>query len=337
MKALDRRVRVAVRKWLHLPKDFPSVMIHAKIVKGGLGIPRILDTTIERRNGTLKRLKDSRYAEDPYVQVLLESMKEDKTKPTDDSYIMYYKKIDGRGLRTHGNGSGYQSKWVRDPPETLKSRNWLEMIQTRAGTLETPARLARQKTEKGAPSCKHGCMKKGQQLPQRATLNHIVSICHNTKGLRQLRHNLIVTKLTEALRKKKYKTIAEPRIPYKNTFLKPDLVAYNEGKHQVLVLDPTITGAECDLEGAEERKREKYDVIEVWKWIWDKYRKDGKDPEIVVAGIAINWRGAWATNSYQVLKEDAELPAGLMEILSQTVLQETFKIWRISYRDNKTN
>ena len=70
-------------------------MIHAKIVKGGLGIPKISDTTIERRNKTMKRLKDSRYAEDPDVQVLLESMGKDETKLTDDTFEMYYKKIDG--------------------------------------------------------------------------------------------------------------------------------------------------------------------------------------------------------------------------------------------------
>ena len=50
-------MRVAVRKWLHLPKDFPSAMIHAKIVKGGLGISRISDTTIEPRNETLKSME----------------------------------------------------------------------------------------------------------------------------------------------------------------------------------------------------------------------------------------------------------------------------------------
>ena len=310
-------------------------MIHAKIVKGGLGIPRISDTTIERRNETLKRLKDSRYAEDPNVQVLLESMEKDETKPMDDTFAMYYGKLDGRGLITHGNGSGYQSRWVRNPPETLVSRNWIEMIQTRAGTLETPARLARHNKDKGSPFCKHGCRKRGQPLPKRATLNHIVSVCHKSKGLRILRHNLIVDKLAVMLREKDYEIVTEPKIPFKNKFLKPDLVAYHKEKHQVLVLDPTITGADCDLESAEESKREKYDIVEVWKWIWDNYRRDGKDPKIEVAGIAINWRGAWATNSYKVLKETADLAAWKMEILSQTVLQETYKIWRVSYRDDK--
>ena len=68
----------------------------------------------------MKRLKDSRYAEDPDVQVLLESMGKDETKLTDDTFEMYYKKIDGRRLKTHGNG--YQSRWVRNPPNTLVSR-----------------------------------------------------------------------------------------------------------------------------------------------------------------------------------------------------------------------
>ena len=130
---------------------------------------------------------------------------------------------------------------------------------------------------------------------------------------------MIVDKLAVMLREKEYEIVTEPKIPFKNKFLKPDLVAYHKGKHQVL--DPTITGAECDLEGAEEKKREKYDIVEVWKWIWNNYRKDGKVPKIEVAGIAINWRGAWATNSYKVLKEVAELTVWKMEVLSQTVLQ----------------
>ena len=69
---------------------------------------------------------------------------------------------------------------------------------------------------------------------------------------------------------------------------------------------------------------------------FNRARVDGESKyDSLEAGIAINWRSAWATNSYKVLKEVAELAAWKMEILSQTVLQETYKIWRVSYRDDK--
>ena len=38
MRDIDKLIRTWVRAWLHLPKDFPSAMIHSDIIAGGLGI-----------------------------------------------------------------------------------------------------------------------------------------------------------------------------------------------------------------------------------------------------------------------------------------------------------
>ena len=107
--------------------------------------------------------------------MLLQTMKEDTTTLKDDSEDMYNTR-DGKGLRSHGNGSGYKSSWVRDPPSTTKGKDWNELIKTRAAVLENPARLARMNKEI-VPMCANGCANKITTVIYRDTLNHLMSRC----------------------------------------------------------------------------------------------------------------------------------------------------------------
>ena len=336
MKSLDQRIRKWVRVWLHLPKDYPSSMIHSASIQGGLGIKRVADTTITRRNDILKRLKDMRYTKDRDVQVLLQSMKEDTTTLNDDSEDMYNTR-DGKGLRSHGNGSGYKSSWIRDPPNNMKGKDWNELIRTRAAVLENPARLARMNKEE-VPMCANGCANKKTKAIYRDTLNHLMSRCDISKEMRRIRHDRIMDKLAEQLRKNNYEVILEPLIPSKPSDKKPDIVAYHREKHKVLVWDPTVTGDLRDLDEAEYKKREKYDVEDVHKWLNEKFPSGSKYGSrrltIEVSGIALNWRGAWSEYSYEALREEG-LTKKFIELLSMIVLEESHKIWRVCYRDNK--
>lgn len=45
LRSMDRAVRAAVRKMLHLPEDTPVPMFHEQLVSEGLGIPE-LETSV---------------------------------------------------------------------------------------------------------------------------------------------------------------------------------------------------------------------------------------------------------------------------------------------------
>ena len=185
-----------------MPKDFPEPMIHARIVDGGLWIPRIADITIKRRNDLLERLKRGHYFADMHVQVLLQSLEKDETIPKDDSWDMY-SKLDGKGLKSHSNNSGYRSKWVREPFETTKSKYWTDLTRTRAGMLENPARMNKEEV----PRCQHGCVNMTTGNLFRATLNHILGRCNLSLELRNKRHDRIVLMIKKKLVEKKFKVL----------------------------------------------------------------------------------------------------------------------------------
>src|SRR5688572_11975642 len=62
---LDRLVRVAVRKWLHLPHDTPTGYFHAKASSGGLEVPRLRYTIPPLKSHRMGRVEES---EDPVMQ-----------------------------------------------------------------------------------------------------------------------------------------------------------------------------------------------------------------------------------------------------------------------------
>ena len=68
------------------------------------------------------------------------------------------------------------------------------------------------------------------------------------------------------LRKLGHQIKREPRIPVNNSFVKPDIVAFNKETKRVLIADPSIVAVSRDLEKAEQDKQLKYNTPEVVKW-----------------------------------------------------------------------
>jgi len=54
--ALDRKVRAAVRRWVHLPHDVPQPLFHAHTDQGGLGIPELLVQVPLMRRARVEKL-----------------------------------------------------------------------------------------------------------------------------------------------------------------------------------------------------------------------------------------------------------------------------------------
>ena len=323
---LDIQVRRAVRRWLHLPKDVPIPMYHADIENGGLGIvnlkTRIPKLQIER----IRRL-DSIEGKDPYLNALTSSHYWQKLKQRtleainrlglDDTLNekeiwknRLYNSIDGIGLVNHSNRSGYRSKWLSDSSFLkLSGKEFVGAVHVRVNSLLTRERSTRGRITDRGRNCP-GCPDK------RESLAHILQVCGRTKNHRCFRHNWIVKNDVNGLKKKDFIVKKEPRIPVKTSFMKPDIVAFNRKKGLALVLDPSIVAVSRNLTQAEMDKREKYDIKEVRKWMEKTYGK----ADLKVHGLILDWKGAWAPESWKILCQ-VGLKTGFLESLSFKVLK----------------
>ena len=131
-------------------------------------------------------------------------------------------------------------------------------------------------------------------------------------NLRIYRHNVLLKRLINSLNKKGYKIIQEPNIKTKKSFLKPDLIGFNPKTKLAIILDPSIVATSRDLDLAYRDKVSKYNIPEVRNYVKEKFPKN---KEIVVAGVILDWRGAWAPDSWRVLGE-LGFSRGYLETLS---------------------
>lgn len=358
LKDLDKRIRRHVRKWTHLPHDTPIAMFHTSRSDGGLGIPslrmRIPRLQLERR----KRLAGST---DPYVRALVQSeywrridpeewakgfkahqqttgavserrsagpggqasLKETEARNWGGKL---YATTDGEGLRHHSNGSGYKSCWI-EPwfMKAMKGGEFVRALLIRSATLKTPSRAARGEI---VPSRNKYCRVCSDQV---ASLGHLLQKCARTHGLRVSRHDGLVGSVARQLRRNGWEVLIEPRIPVGNTIAKPDIVAQRRRDGLVVVLDPTIVSDKRDLELAAQDKVEIYCRNEVFSWLEDRFGSFGSRSNVVMNGLAMDWRGAWAVSSLRTLKELGIKPS-FCEVLSFRALKFAYSMYA-SLRD----
>ena len=116
-------------------------------------------------------------------------------------------------------------------------------------------------------------------------------------NLRIHRHDIIVKKLANSLKKKEVKIITEPTIKIKKSFLKPDLIGFHPKSKLSKILYPRIVVTSRNLDLTYRDKVSKYNIPEVRKYV-EKFPAHKK---LIVAGVIIDWREAWAPDSWRVL------------------------------------
>ena len=322
---LDIRIRKEVRRWLHLPKDVPIPMFHASVKDGGLGILNLRVRVPRLQMDRFKRIADT-LDPDEYVKSLVSSPYwQNKTRSTKESIERVgmtdfegnereywskrlYATVDGSGLQNHNNNSGYGGRWIWDNTfRRLSGREFVGAMHIRCNSLKTRERATRGRTSD-----------KGRNCPccpdKRESLAHILQVCWRTQNHRIFRHNNILRMIANKLRKLKFDVILEPRIPHKLSFLKPDIVAIKD--REVYVLDPSIVAASRDLNLAEEDKTRKYNNPSVAAWTKKKFGTVNTH----IAGVIMDWRGAWSPRSHHLLKEMG-ISDGLLDLMSFRVLK----------------
>ena len=334
MMESDRLFNKYVRKWLRLPHDCPKILINGTIANGGLGILSMQENIRGRRLDRYLRLNnadDDPYEGDKQVDELRKTIKHPKYAKIDEKKAMLAT-VDGKNFKNHWDCPYYKSKWVRDPPKWMSTTHFQTLIRTRANQLPTPARTSRGKAGpdgKKCPTCKNKI----------ANLNHIISECPASQPLRTVRHDAICQMIVIRLhRMRGIKHIkVEPQIRSTNGELKkPDIIFQipNTGvvnsMPKVVVMDPTITTINKNLNEAHEEKAKKYDIPSVHKYINQNYIVP---TEMEFMGVALDWTGAWSCKSHLKMRklgfDEAFLEAVSMETIYKSHM--IFQKWKASH------
>ena len=157
LKYLDRQIRKAVRKWLHLPHDTPLPYFHADVKDGGLGLRSLQYTVPGLKQRRMIRLQTSR---DPAVSkaAATEWFTKEHIKwciplTLDGSemstpelrwmawLVSLMESVDRRGLKSSA-AVPYVHRWVHSATSLLSGRRYCGAISPCGGLLPCSVRAA---------------------------------------------------------------------------------------------------------------------------------------------------------------------------------------------------
>ena len=313
LNELDRIIRVELKRWLKLPHTIPDSFVYSHYMDGGLGI-KSLRWTVPRLK--VDRMLGMAQSQDPLTVSLatrpeIQDQIRSWSKPVElDGHPMdtaeqqqfawrdiMVKTADCYGLR-NASCVPYANRWVTDGSLLMSGHRFCAAVALRCGALYSKQRRARGTNLD--PSCDH-CGPGTIEY-----LGHIIQSCPRTHGPRIHRHNLLVHKLVKMLTKKKWRTIVEPTVKTRGTWVKPDIVAWNDDR--ALVIDAIVHSDDPRLSPNHHHfaKVSKYEAIPELKTFVTTLT--GHEPEF--SALAINWRGAISPQteldmrSYGIRKKD---------------------------------
>ena len=299
----DRMVRRTIRKWLRLPHDTVAAYYHAKVVDGGLEIPRLRYSIPVMKNRRMAKLESSL---DPVMQWVANSpcflgakVRSSKAAKVVGQTLdtgrdvqrllanQLHTTADGRGLR-HQRQSPHVNNWVRDGSDLLSGGDYLEAVLVRGNLFQTPERATRGRRTV-PPMCDAGCN-------STCTLAHMSQSCMRTHRLRCERHNSVLEFIVNRAIAMRHDVVREPVIPTRAGRRKPDLVALVDGS--VLVVDVTIVSDQWNLNTPFTEKVDYYNTDDIKAWLAASY--PGKTCEF--GAVVFNWRGALNLKSSALLR-----------------------------------
>ena len=357
--------RKAMRSFLKLPHDVPNAFFHASVADGGLGIPSVYHTVARLK---IDRNESLCASEDPLIRYLrregfiasqLKIWKERLTKEVPrvswsppwtrvalDSFWAgkLYDTADGAGLRHSSLAQTVVwpqrkvgDRWLTSGTVGLtRGSKFVTMVGLRAGSLYTRVRASRGRENPARPPNCPSCWKQGEggvATPYLDSLGHRLQTCAYTHGVMVERHDAVVKLMTTQLRRKGYDVWVEEKIPWRGTFLKPDIIVRKprEINHECItrawVIDPSIVADNCPrLPDEFQKKVDKYQLPEVEQYV---IGLTGAETSVSFAGAIWNWRGVMCSSSIQAL-----LNVGLskfdLECLCERVVNFGAKIYGVS-------
>ena len=339
---LDRRVRAAARRWLHLPHDVPQALFHAHSSEGGLGLPELLVQVPLMRRARVDRLFDraGRYY-DPVLAAITGSsagLRKEQER-WQEGVKCYSETVTSRttrerataaALHTTIDGSGLSdahevpevSRWVTSGSGLMSGKSFVDAMFVRAGCLYSKVRAARGRPDGlGAGDMCEVCPCK------RESLAHVIQQCPRSSQARTERHNSVLRLLAQKLTTKGFRVLEEPAIVTDEGVRRPDAFVYKPGV-SAWVIDVTITSdAPGDLSAAHARKVRKYDKPQIRTWA--SGQAGVPTSAVSFTSLTFNWRGALSTKSARDMKS-LGIAMSTLEIMSTRVLEGGYRAWRQS-------
>lgn len=332
LRALDMQVRLAVRKWLHLPHDIPKAYFHTPAPNGGLGLPSFETTVPCLMRERLSNLAESslpaaRAAHEGYwvsKRILWSDRALTKangvTLASSKEAVRWwsqalYSSVDGFELRECGK-TNISSSWVYGGM-ALSGRDYVQYHHVRINALPTRIRtsrgIRRQTTD---VQCRAGCR-------VTETAAHVIQACHRTHGGRILRHDAACKIVASGLRDKRWVVEVEPHFRTAQGLRKPDIVT-NKG-NIVCVLDTQVVSGATSLDDAHERKCAYYSGNEDIKSSLAT-KHNVRTTDIKFLSCTLSWRGVWSSKSAELLR-GMGLSKKLLGFITCRVLRGSHMNW----------
>lgn len=328
---MDVTVRKYVQRWLKMPHDTPRSYFHTQVGLGGLGVQSFAHHVRLMRINRLGRLETT---EDGVLRALLHSSAGEALYRTVGVAIRIggslvntkqglataiadklYRTTDGRGLSEAGEATRAQS-WISDPTLQISGGDFIKANAVRAACLKTKVRAARGRAEANrlCTSCN-----------EPASLAHLLQTCGRTQDHRIKRHNEVVKYISESFRRKGWTSVKEPEIgDHRRGALKPDLIVFKGG--EILVLDPSLVADNAELGRRYRDKIDKYKTDRV-----DQFCRRLSPGNPRYHGIIISWRGNWARQSWEALRQ-VGLSARELHYLTVSILVNGWHAWQYECR-----
>jgi hypothetical protein len=261
LRALDKQVRLAIRKWLLLPKDVPIGYFHTNCKDGGLGIPAFstaIPDMMRRRLSAMEKssLEAARQAYQlqlvqkrlNWATKVLSTQGCDGKKEGDPSKIWkerLYSSIDGNELK-EAEKTPESSKWIDGGSYGIPGRDFVQYNHIRINTLPTLVRKSRgRRQDPESIKCRSKCN-------ATETSAHVIQNCFRTHRGWVLRHNAVSQILCNELKQRGWFVKQEPHYKTASGLLKPDAVARRD--EEVCVIDTQVVSGAYPLDAANQKK-----------------------------------------------------------------------------------
>ena len=294
LKHLDFIIRSSVKQWLKVKIAPSNADIYAAVKDGGLGIPSLRYLVpVHRHNRTTRLLQ----YDDPLTATILEGhslaspiISGEPISSTSDIDTVHRNKltseVNGRGLRYHQEVPQCH-RWVREPTTLLTGKDYIRVLHLRFNLMLSNILKHRlnKNTNINCPVCVNSVH----------STAHVLQICPRTHGPRIQRHNAVAKLLHNDLLAKGFALDWEPLFKIATGNLKPDIIA--RIAEEAYILDVSIISDNYDLEEAYANKVNKYSGGDLLSQVRERYNV----AEVIVGAVILNWRGAMATSTYNLI------------------------------------
>uniref|UniRef100_A0AAV2JTI1 Reverse transcriptase domain-containing protein n=1 Tax=Knipowitschia caucasica TaxID=637954 RepID=A0AAV2JTI1_KNICA len=296
LRALDAKVKVAVKGWLHLDRSTTDGLLYARFKDGGLSIPRL-----ERQVPIMKlnRLLRMIHSECPITHEISSLLNlEAKVREL-------YLELTGI-VAPEDLGDVVAQKLRSSNMKVLEHNRW-KLLRSQGKGVEVFANdqvsnfwlrsntvIMRYSAVARAPNADSSC--RFCQYPKE-TLPHIIGNCPEFKENRMSAHNKVCGRLGDLASEKGWKVLREEHVIVSGRTWVPDLIITKDGKG--MVLDVTICFEQSlgTLREKAEAKQQKYEHLK------PVLEKGLKLSHMAVEGFPMGARGKWHKGNYRILEE----------------------------------